>query len=82
MIDGFGNHNPGGGRYNQKPSRWDVLHPGRPWAERLLGTQKTEQEILDEVTAFLEGRCDESSLTSTMDFVISEESPEDEGEGE
>ena len=35
LIDGFGNHDPGGGRSNQARSRWDVLHPGRPWAERL-----------------------------------------------
>ncbi len=37
VIDGFGNHDPGSGRYNQAKSEWDVLHPGRIWAERLLG---------------------------------------------
>lgn len=31
-IDGFGNHDPGAGRRNQRKSSWDVLHPGRPWA--------------------------------------------------
>jgi hypothetical protein len=36
-VDGFGNHDPGKGRYNQARSEWDVLHPGRPWAERLTG---------------------------------------------
>ena len=35
LIDGFGNHDPGSGRRNQARSRWDVLHPGRPWADRL-----------------------------------------------
>ena len=35
LIDGFGNHDPGKGRYNQQRSAWDVLHPGRPWAKRL-----------------------------------------------
>lgn len=34
-IDGFGNHDPGKGRYNQQRSPWDVIHPGRPWAEKL-----------------------------------------------
>jgi Eco29kI restriction endonuclease len=36
VIDGFGNHDPGAGRYNQQKSPWDVLHPGRSWAEKLL----------------------------------------------
>lgn len=30
VIDGFGNHDPSSGRYNQQRSSWDVLHPGRP----------------------------------------------------
>lgn len=34
-LDGFGNHDPGKGRYNQQRSPWDTIHPGRPWAERL-----------------------------------------------
>ena len=34
-IDGFGNHDPGKGRYNQQKSAWDLIHPGRPWADKL-----------------------------------------------
>jgi len=34
LIDGFGNHDPGKGRYNQVISEWDVLHPGREWAKK------------------------------------------------
>ncbi|GLS27716.1 Eco29kI family restriction endonuclease [Marinibactrum halimedae] len=34
-IDGFGNHDPGSGRYQQARSNWDKLHPGRAWAEKL-----------------------------------------------
>ncbi|WP_210795037.1 Eco29kI family restriction endonuclease [Pseudoalteromonas ostreae] len=30
-IDGFGNHDPGKGRYEQARSEWDKIHPGRPW---------------------------------------------------
>jgi hypothetical protein len=28
-VDGFGNHDPGKGRYKQARSDWDVIHPGR-----------------------------------------------------
>ena len=34
LIDGFGNHDPGSGRHAGLRPRWDVLHPGRPWADR------------------------------------------------
>lgn len=37
IVDGFGNHDPGSGRYDQAKSEWDVLHPGRSWAEKLRG---------------------------------------------
>lgn len=40
-IDGFGNHDPGSGRYNQKKSGWDILHQGRPWAEKCVGESST-----------------------------------------
>jgi hypothetical protein len=50
-IDGFGNHDPGSGRYDQAPSEWDVLHPGRPWVERLTGDApalaQLEQKVRD-----------------------------------
>ena len=36
-IDGFGNHTPGKGRFKQAKSDWDVLHPGREWAEKCTG---------------------------------------------
>ena len=38
-VDGFGNHDPGGGRYDQARSQWDVIHPGRSWAEKLKGVK-------------------------------------------
>lgn len=46
MIDGFGNHDPGSGRYNQAQSEWDVLHPGRAWANRLSGAAPSLSEIV------------------------------------
>ena len=57
LIDGYGNHDPGSGRYNQKKARWDVLHPGRHWAAKLTkGNPRTENEILVMVASFLGGR--------------------------
>lgn len=49
LVDGFGNHDPGTGRYQQKKSAWDLLHPGRPWAEHLrdnpLGIAEWEEKV-------------------------------------
>ena len=44
-IDGFGNHDPGNGRYDQAKSDWDILHPGRSWADRLKGDHPSLKEI-------------------------------------
>jgi Eco29kI-like restriction endonuclease len=35
LIDGFGNHDPGRGRYQGRTPAWNVLHPGRSWAKKL-----------------------------------------------
>lgn len=45
-ITGFGNHDPGSGRYNQKRSLWDTIHPGRSWAERCQPALLTSEQIL------------------------------------
>jgi hypothetical protein len=52
-IDGFGNHDPGGGRYNQQRSPWGMLHPGRPWAEKLRPLQKGFEEIRQSVELYM-----------------------------
>ena len=54
VVDGFGNHDPGSGRYNQAKSEWDVLHPGRPWAERLAGISPHHEQIIAKVRQHLE----------------------------
>jgi hypothetical protein len=51
-IDGFGNHDPGAGRYNQARSEWDVLHPGRPWAEKLTGESLSIGDVVAKVKQF------------------------------
>jgi hypothetical protein len=48
-VDGFGNHDPGRGRYEQAKSDWDVIHPGRPWAERCKGAPKDENIIFSNI---------------------------------
>ncbi|MFG6439974.1 Eco29kI family restriction endonuclease [Roseateles sp. LKC17W] len=53
-IDGFGNHDPGKGRYNGLRPRWDVLHPGRSWAERCQQRSETAAQIATEVAARLQ----------------------------
>jgi len=45
IVDGFGNHDPGKGRYNQAKSDWDVLHSGRAWAEKCKGKAVSENKI-------------------------------------
>lgn len=45
-VDGFGNHDPGSGRYLQKRSDWDVLHPGRKWALKCKGVPRKKSVIL------------------------------------
>lgn len=49
MIDGFGNHDPGAGRRNMRRPRWDIIHPGRTWAEKLAAA-----ETFEEVVALIE----------------------------
>jgi hypothetical protein len=53
VVDGFGNHDPGSGRYNQAPSEWDILHPGRFWATRLTGTPPAMKIIIESIRRHL-----------------------------
>ncbi len=53
MLDGFGNHDPGSGRYNGLRPRWDVLHPGRSWAEKCRERPEPAELIASEIEAHL-----------------------------
>lgn len=53
IVDGFGNHDPGRGRYQGKRPRWDVIHPGREWATRCAERQETSKQILADVEEHL-----------------------------
>jgi hypothetical protein len=53
LIDGFGNHDPGAGRHAGLRPRWDVLHPGRSWAEKCKSRQETSDQIIREAINYL-----------------------------
>ncbi|MDG4553131.1 MAG: Eco29kI family restriction endonuclease [Candidatus Competibacter sp.] len=53
LIDGFGNHDPGSGRHAGLRPRWDVLHPGRPWAERCQPRDESADQIIRETQDYL-----------------------------
>jgi hypothetical protein len=52
-LDGFGNHDPGAGRYNQQRSAWDEVHPGRPWAAKLRPNPRAQEDILGSIVELL-----------------------------
>jgi len=53
LIDGFGNHDPGIGRHAGLRPRWDVLHPGRPWADKCQPRAETADQIIGEARDYL-----------------------------
>lgn len=53
VLDGFGNHDPGKGRYNGMMPQWDCLHPGRAWAERLQPCTNTAEQLSERVERYL-----------------------------
>ena len=55
VIDGFGNNDPGGRRANQYRSPWDVLHPGRPWAEKLADNPVSIADLEKNISDYFAG---------------------------
>ena len=51
-IDGFGINAPGAGRYNQSPSEWDTLHPGRSYVKKLTGTPRDIDQIISKISNY------------------------------
>lgn len=54
-LDGFGDHHPGGGRLQGQRPAWDVLHPGRAWADQLQPNRRSRDDIVDDLRAALSG---------------------------
>lgn len=53
-LDGFGNHDPGAGRSKGQIPPWDMVHPGRSWAEKLEPNRKhTKESLLQEISRIL-----------------------------
>lgn len=53
-LDGFGNHDPGKGRYEQAKSDWDVIHSGRAWADKCNGIAKNKNDIVQNIKNHLD----------------------------
>lgn len=65
VVEGFGNHDPGAGRYNGLRPRWDTMHPGRAWALRCREREESQAEIAREVMSHL----DSSTLPNSPHFL-------------
>ena len=55
VVDGFGNHTPGKGRWDQAKSEWDVIHPGRAWAEKCRGKAASKRTVVARVKKYMDG---------------------------
>jgi hypothetical protein len=65
VVEGFGNHDPGSGRYNGLRPRWDTLHPGRAWALKCKEREESQAEIAREVGSYLAS----TTLPTTPHFL-------------
>lgn len=68
LIDGFGNHDPGSGRYNGMRPRWDVLHPGRGWAVKCKERLEEASTIARDVETYLRN----ATFPTSDRFIVSD----------
>ena len=66
VLEGFGNHDPGKGRVNQRRSVWDSLHPGRTWAEKLQKNALPGKELVKRIQ---EWTTKSKDFSNTEDFL-------------
>jgi hypothetical protein len=65
VLDGFGNHDPGKGRYSGIMPQWDCMHPGRAWANRMRPCASTRDQLFERVIAHLEKILQSGESSST-----------------
>jgi hypothetical protein len=53
ILDGFGGHDPGSGRQQGKIPRWDCLHPGRIWANKLQPCTNSAEQLTEQIEEYL-----------------------------
>lgn len=76
-IDGFGNKDPGRRRATQYKSPWDVLHPGRRFAEKLADGGMTPTFLESRIADYLAGR-----PLAKLPKVVIEQQAEEQSEAE
>jgi hypothetical protein len=74
VVEGFGNHTPGKGRFEGMRSPWDMIHPGRGWAQKCAPHVKTIEAILSEIADFKAGKL---RIQKTPEEIVAEESEEE-----
>ncbi|MDQ0316384.1 Eco29kI family restriction endonuclease [Amorphus orientalis] len=72
-IDGFGNKDPGRRRSTQYRSPWDVLHPGRKFAEKLAESPATPDLLLQRIGDYFADR----PLTKLPRAVVEQQEEEE-----
>lgn len=55
-LDGFGNKDPGKRRATQYKSSWDVVHPGRQFAEKLADAPASPEFLMQRIQDYFAGR--------------------------
>ncbi len=55
-LDGFGNKDPGKRRATQYKSPWDVVHPGRQFAEKLANPPATAEFLMQRIEDYFAGK--------------------------
>lgn len=55
VLDGFGNHDPGSGRYKGVITWSDALHPGRTWAAK-LEQRRAYEDALKRLDEYFQGK--------------------------
>lgn len=53
VVEEFGNHDPGAGRYQGLRPCWDTMHPGRAWAMKCKQREESQADIQREVRSYL-----------------------------